>query len=111
MPHRALYAALLAFGMLPSAAHARPAATAPHPLCAAYREVQRQLAAGYGEAPVAVGLRSNGELLQVFASAESGPWTIVSTTPQGTACTPRPGRHWDLPRPGVAERSARPRRR
>jgi hypothetical protein len=106
MPHHALYAALLAFGLLPSAAHAQPAATGPHPLCAAYREVQRQLAAGYGEAPVAVGLRSNGELLQVFASSESGTWTIVSTTPQGTACILAAGRHWELPRPGGAERSA-----
>ena len=106
MPHHALYAALLAFGLLPSAAHAQPVPTDPHPLCAAYREVQRQLAAGYSEAPVAVGLRSNGELLQVFASAESGTWTIVSTTPQGTACILAAGRHWELPRPGGAERSA-----
>ena len=106
MPHHVLYAALLALGPLPSAAHAQPAATDPHPLCPEYREVRRQLAAGYGEAPVAVGLRSNGELLQVFASAESGTWTIVSTTPQGTACVLAAGRHWELPRPGGAERSA-----
>ena len=106
MPYPAPYAALLALGLMPSAALAQPAATDQRPPCADYREVQRQLAAGYGEAPVAAGLRSNGELLQVFASPESGTWTIVSTTPQGTACVLAAGRHWELPRPGGTERSA-----
>ena len=106
MPHRAPCAALLALGLLPSAALAQPAGADPRPPCADYREVQRQLAAGYGEAPVALGLRSNGELLQVFASPESGSWTIVSTSPQGTACILATGRHWELPRPDGADRSA-----
>jgi hypothetical protein len=106
MPHRAPYAALLALGLLPSTALAQPNGGDPRPPCADYREVQRQLAASYGEAPVATGLRSNGELLQVFASPESGTWTIVSTTPQGTACVLAAGRHWEQPRPGGTERSA-----
>ena len=51
MPHRLPCAALLALD-LPSAALAQPAAADARALCSDYRDVQRQLAAGYGEAPV-----------------------------------------------------------
>jgi hypothetical protein len=98
-------AALLACILLPSAALARPAADQRLP-CADYREVRRQLAAGYGEAPLALGLRSNGDLLQVFASPEGGSWTIVSTTPQGLACILAAGRRWEGPASGSHDRAA-----
>jgi hypothetical protein len=97
-------AALLACILLPSAALAGQAE--PRPPCSDYREVARQLAAGYGEAPVALGLRSNSDLLQVFASPEGGSWTIVSTTPQGLACVLAAGRRWEGPPPGGPERAA-----
>ena len=57
--------------------------------CHAYAEIARQLGTTYAEAPVSLGLQSNGNLLQVFSSAESGSWTIVSIAPDGSpACSP-----------------------
>lgn len=63
--------------------------------CSDYVEVKRQLGARYDEAPVSLGLQSNGNMLQVFASPRSGSWTIVSTSPSGLACILAAGRGWE----------------
>lgn len=67
--------------------------------CHAYAEIARQLGATYAEAPVSLGLQSNGNLLQVFSSAESGSWTIVSVAPDGSACVLAAGQHWETVTP------------
>ena len=63
--------------------------------CSAYTEIARQLGDRYEEAPVSLGLQSNGNLLQVFASRASGTWTIVSTAPDGFACVVAVGDNWE----------------
>ena len=63
--------------------------------CFSYAEVVRQLKGTYAEAPVSLGLQSNGNLLQVFSSAESGSWTILSTSPDGKACVLAAGNNWE----------------
>ncbi len=63
--------------------------------CFSQTEVARQLRATYHEAPVSLGLQSNGNLLQVFHAPVSGSWTIVSTSPQGMACILAAGRNWE----------------
>jgi hypothetical protein len=63
--------------------------------CFSYAEVARQLKGTYEEAPVSLGLQANGNLLQVFNSAKSGSWTIVSTSPDGMACILAAGRSWE----------------
>ena len=55
----------------------------------------RQLKGTYDEAPVSLGLQANGNLLQVFNSARSGSWTIVSTSPDGMACILTADRNWE----------------
>lgn len=67
--------------------------------CFSYAEVVRQLKGTYAEAPVSLGLQSNGNLLQVFSSAESGTWTILSTSPDGNACVLAAGNNWELVKP------------
>lgn len=57
-------------------------------------EIAKQLSSKYEEAPVAFGLQSNGNLLQVYASEEKGTWTVVSTTPNGTSCIVAAGEKW-----------------
>ena len=81
-------------------ATAHPAMAAPQPApvqlpCFSHAEVARQLKATYHEAPVSLGLQSNGNLLQVFHAPTSGTWTIVSTSPQGMACILAAGRDWE----------------
>lgn len=58
-------------------------------------EIAKQLNSKYDEAPVAFGVQSNGNLLQVYASKDQGTWTVVSTTPTGVSCIVAAGKRWE----------------
>ena len=58
-------------------------------------EIAKQLSSKYEEAPVAFGLQSNGNLLQVYASEDKNTWTVVSTTPAGLSCIVAAGKSWE----------------
>jgi hypothetical protein len=58
-------------------------------------EIARQLSSKYDEAPVAFGLQSNGNLLQVYSSSQKDTWTVVSTTPTGVSCIVAAGKRWE----------------
>ena len=58
-------------------------------------EIAKQLSSKYDESPVAFGLQSNGNLLQVYASEEKQTWTVVSTTPNGLSCIVAAGKTWE----------------
>ena len=58
-------------------------------------EIAKQLSNKYDEAPVAFGLQSNGNLLQVYASEDKGTWTVVSTSPAGMSCIVAAGKRWE----------------
>ena len=93
-----LVAALLALAVPP--VHAEDEGPPQRLPCFSYGEVARQLKGTYEEAPVSLGLQANGNLLQVFNSATSGSWTIVSTSPDGMACILAAGRNWENLKPG-----------
>lgn len=69
--------------------------------CAPRADIVAQLASAYGEHRVAAGLQSPG-VIEVFASAETGTWTIIVTRPDGIACAVAAGEAWqaDAPKPG-----------
>lgn len=48
--------------------------------------VVNRLAEGYGETRQSMGLGANNSVIEVFASEESGTWTITVTTPNGLTC-------------------------
>ena len=55
------------------------------------------LSTSYNEAPRAIGLASNGNVLEVLVSA-GGTWTIIVTRPNGMSCVVASGEAWeDLP--------------
>jgi hypothetical protein len=54
-----------------------------------------QLAAQYKEDPVAFGVQSNGNLMQVYKSEKTGTWTILSTSPSGVSCIVAVGNLWE----------------
>jgi hypothetical protein len=61
---------------------------------------------GYSEAPVAMGLVSNGSVLEVLAS-KKGSWTIIVTMPNGTSCVVASGDAWeDIERVALADEPA-----
>ena len=53
-----------------------------------------QLAKSHEEAPVAVGLLSNGSVIEVLAS-EDGSWTMLVTHPNGATCVYAAGEAWE----------------
>jgi hypothetical protein len=62
-------------------------------MCNKRDEFLSTLQKGYSEAPVAMGLVSNGSVLEVLAS-ENGSWTIIVTLPNGTSCVVASGEAW-----------------
>lgn len=70
---------LLPGGGLPAMARTAPA-------CAERGIIAAQLGQLFGERPQAIGLGSGGRVVELFASPETGTWTIVVTEPGGTAC-------------------------
>jgi hypothetical protein len=90
-------AALLAgsLGYAPAATAERSSLQA-HPACSSHGEVTKMLNQQFSEVPAALGLQSNGHLLQVFASKDGSSWTIVTTRPDGTSCLVAVGHDWEI---------------
>lgn len=74
--------------------------------CAPRDAVIDRLAEGYGETRQSIGLGANNAVVEVFASDETGTWTITVTTPNGLTCLVASGQSYEtlaetLPAPGV----------
>ncbi len=54
--------------------------------CGPRQIVVERLAEGYGESRQSMGLGANNAVIEVFASAETGSWTITVTSPNGLTC-------------------------
>ena len=63
--------------------------------CGDHGRLVAALSERYREQPVSMGLQNNGNLLQVFASDETGSWTILSTATDGTSCILAVGEHFE----------------
>jgi hypothetical protein len=75
------------------------AAAKAEPACGHHADVLKQLSERYKEAPVALGLASNGNLLEVFSSDSGSTWTIIVTSPNGTSCLVAAGQDWQPAKP------------
>ena len=71
-----------------------PTAVQAQPSCDARDKFLQVLGPKHGETPVAMGLASNGGVLEVFASV-GGSWTILVTMPNGTSCVVAAGEAWE----------------
>jgi hypothetical protein len=54
--------------------------------CADHAQIVERLAESYGESRQSIGLGSDNAVVEVFASVETGSWTIVVTRPGGPSC-------------------------
>lgn len=54
--------------------------------CADHGAVVERLAVSYGESRQSIALGANNTVVEVFASEETGSWTITVTTPGGPTC-------------------------
>jgi hypothetical protein len=73
--------------------------------CGPRDAVVEGLARTYGETRRSAGIAANNGLLEVFASDETGTWTITVTTPGGPTCLVASGESYQsmadaLPKPG-----------
>lgn len=64
--------------------------------CADHAAIVSRLASHYGESRQAMGLGSNNAVVEVFASDESGTWTITVTRPGGPTCLVAAGEGFQL---------------
>jgi hypothetical protein len=53
-----------------------------------------QLSTRYGESPMGAGLNSTTKIMEVWASAKTGTWTILLTDTDGTSCIVAAGKDW-----------------
>ena len=49
----------------------------------------------YHEAPVAVGLATNGGVVEVLSTQDGSTWTIIVTMPNGKSCLIAAGQDWE----------------
>ncbi|WP_416896146.1 MAG: hypothetical protein ACMVY4_11370 [Minwuia sp.] len=64
-------------------------------LCKERAQVLDKLSNNYKEAPVAMGIASNGAVLEVLTSSEGAQtWTILITQPNGISCVMATGEDW-----------------
>jgi hypothetical protein len=63
--------------------------------CAPRDAVVERLAEGYGETRQSMGLGANNAVVEVFASEETGTWTITVTMPNGLTCLVASGQSFE----------------
>lgn len=65
---------------------ALPATASAQPQCAQRDQVVARLAQKYGEVRQSIGLAPNNGVFEVYASKDTGSWTILVTGTNGMSC-------------------------
>ncbi len=69
-------------------------AAADMPQCSQRESVVSYLEKKYKESPVAIGVTSNGGLVEVLSTNGGGTWTIIVTSAKGWGCLVAAGEGW-----------------
>ncbi len=77
------------------------AAAAQAPACGPRAAIVEALRNAHGEEPAGAGLAGGRGVIEVFASPETGSWTLLLTLATGEACLIAAGEAWQ-PRPAPA---------
>ncbi len=72
-------------------------AVAAQQACNLRPQVLEHLEGRFQEAPSAIGLTSDGKVVEVLTSAK-GSWTIIVTAPDGVSCLLAAGQAWERTR-------------
>ncbi|MEM6744592.1 MAG: hypothetical protein AAF676_12765 [Pseudomonadota bacterium] len=94
---RRLAASALLGGLLSAAVFATPVeAQVPGgpTVCGQRDKLVQRLEVEFGETRQGFGLQRGSSIVEVFASSESGSWTILVTRPTGVACMVAAGQNW-----------------
>ena len=71
-------------------------------ICGKRADVLSQLSGRWSEAPVAMGLKDDGSVLEIVAAADGATWTVLVTYPSGSSCVVATGERWENAPPRVA---------
>ncbi len=67
--------------------------------CSSRADLLKRLGQVYSEDPVALGIATNGGMLEVLSTKNGSTWTIIITMPDGRSCMFASGESWQsLPR-------------
>ncbi|MEW5728574.1 MAG: hypothetical protein AB1918_12170 [Pseudomonadota bacterium] len=91
MVHLGIAAALLAGPTILPAQSLIPVQS----VCAERTALLSSLRREYSEAPTALGLASNGSVLELLTTSDGKTWTILMTRPDGTSCVLAAGEAWE----------------
>lgn len=86
-----LIGAMLALGTTMNAAQAQTARS----ICGDRDQIVETLTGRLGETPQSWGMGPSGRIIEVYASEETGTWTITITAPNGTTCLVAAGQYWE----------------
>jgi hypothetical protein len=64
--------------------------------CADHPTVVARLASAYGESRQSIGIGANNVVIEMFASKETGSWTITATVAGGSTCLVASGQAFEL---------------
>ncbi len=84
-------ALLILAWLIPQMVSAQPAG----PICAARGEVLETLTGQYGESPRSMGLVPPNRVVELFASEQTGTWTIIVTNAEGISCLMAAGHYFE----------------
>ncbi len=73
-------------------------------VCVAHADLIQQLSLKFAEEPMALGLGSDGSVMQLFTSKDGETWTLVRITTDGTSCMMAGGKSWIEMSPRAAGR-------
>ena len=76
----------LPFSLVLAGLTSEPAAAQSLGQCAKRDIVLGQLAERYGETRRGLGIAANNSVMEMFAAADTGTWTITVTMPNGMTC-------------------------
>lgn len=62
--------------------------------CSSRADLLKRLAQVYSEDPVALGIATNGGMLEVLSTKNGSTWTIIITMPDGRSCMFASGESW-----------------
>lgn len=87
---------VLAFIFLLSSQQVTAQNAVQEPYGSSREEIVAQLGDSYQEAPVAGGIATNGNILEVFVSSDGLSWAIIVTRPDGMASVIAEGEGWSF---------------
>lgn len=94
---------LSGLALMTAATLTAPSAAAQGRQCAPRDAVVTRLAEGYGESRKSIGIGANNHVVEVFASEDSGTWTITVTSPTGLTCLVASGQAYEALAEGLPD--------